>query len=700
MSTCLINGVGNEYLHAETPEKLFSRVELDDLKKQQQQQSGSIPSADPFEACSNNLYMGFFFDGTKNNYTKAEANKAHSNVARLYDAFPGRSVPGTLSSETDWTASSESYSHFFKIYVPGVASPFDQIEDSGDGQKSAAMGYRCADRITWGLIQAINSVHRYFYDGTQLFAAAEAYEFCKKVSLSRNLIWDLTNGRPSQQSDVDENRQRSCDVIEEQLELLHKAVKQHWPERDMKCSAKITPAIVKKIHVSVFGFSRGATEARAFVNFLIAMCKCDARLSKRGAALTLGGFEVVIDFIGIFDTVASIGIANTFGNSLLLRGFDGHGAWADAEHTLRIPSGVPCVHIIAAHEIRRSFPVDSISVKGAFDDSFTEVVMPGMHSDIGCGYEPREQGRGITEDGSDMLSRIPLIYMYREASLAGVPFRLDEATDRAKNKFKITAQTISDFQAYVAQCKYKEGPITDIMREQRQLYIQWRLARRENGSAPLSKTASFSRASQFDQNDLKSANIELESEIKEFESWLDKKGGKFKPKPQMPGFDDAHANEWEEIATWWDTSVSPPPAVSKLFDDYVHDSRAWFKMIPGNPDSEQDMFALLETWKKQLEKEKTQQSSKPSHDPAEDHQSKPKQPPSQLTREQSEAALAYSRTGKIPEMFTTGREPFDRVAMFGFQGARAGYLRYRKVYSGGDSILISDAGVRGYAVAA
>jgi hypothetical protein len=47
----------------------------------------------------------------------------------------------------------------------------------------------------------------------------------------------------------------------------------------------------------------------------------------------------------------------------------------------------------------------------------------------------------------------------------------------------------------------------------------------------------------------------------------------------------------------------------------------------------------------------------------------------------------FERTGQIPRMVNEGREGFS---MYGF-AARAGYLRYRKVYAGGDSTLLSRA---------
>lgn len=145
--------------------------------------------------------------------------------------------------------------------------------------------------------------------------------------------------------------------------------------------------------------------------------------------------------------------------------------------------------------------------------------------------------------------------------------------------------------------------------------------------------------------------------------------------------------------------LAPDEAVLKFFDEYVHDSRAWFKLIPGNPDSEEDMHALLREWIttrestrarnafedqifRENQRELVRQTGRkpdahlPTHPPR----------PDGLTDAQRKATEEYIRTKKIPSMLTEGREPFDWNGIAG----RGGYLRYRKVYGGRDSVLISD----------
>jgi hypothetical protein len=651
----------------------------------------------PGESCKTNLFFGFFFDGTKNNYELSDKAKTHSNVARLYDCYPGLSVPGVLPKETDWTYNPARYTHFFKVYVPGVASPFKEAHDSGKGLDytlGAAIGNRGEARIVWALIQAVNNVHRYFKK-KPLISTEETNDLLHKLKLDKSTLREM---HPRSWTDLlrkkNEKDLETRAEFEKILQRLHSAISQHWVDKILGRPPKIDPGIVKKIYISIFGFSRGATQARAFANWLVALCKLDAMLRGKGDTMTLGGFEVEFSFMGLFDTVASVGSANTFGNQWGLGGVNGHSVWADAEVSLRIPDNIPCVHLVAAHEVRRSFPLDSIAVNATLAGNCQEIVLPGVHSDLGGGYAPAEQGKGIDATGCDMLSRIPLIYMYRQARLAGVPLKLELANGVVKERFRLAPSTINAFNAYISKCETKAGSLTRIMREQRRYYIQWRLLRRATGKAPLKSTGSYDRASQFDQNDLHSANLEFEKEIAEFERWLLAKGKAFQPKEQTPGFDEEHEREWEQIATWWHTAAPLAPEVISFFDEYVHDSRAWFKLLPGNPDSEADMHAKLREWVVARRRAKAFNDAEDKRAAAAAGVQRAtfgysygsgayprRYMPDGLTPEQRRAADEYERTNQIPAMLTEGREPYT--------SAKAGYLRFRKVYAGGDSFIVS-----------
>jgi hypothetical protein len=237
------------------------------------------------------------------------------------------------------------------------------------------------------------------------------------------------------------------------------------------------------------------------------------------------------------------------------------------------------------------------------------------------------------------------------------------------------------------------------MREQEKYQMQWRLTRRVHGKIPLETTDSFHRASDFDKNDLHSANLEFENEIAHFKDWLLDKGKMFRAKAQEPGFDNDYEDEWEEISRWWN---NPPPlnlAITEFFDNYVHDSRAWFKLIPGNPDNETAMVEKLKEWErvrvandnynaKRIKEISNEVTVLPPNARVMQQKAYVVRKDG-LTDNQRNAAIAYAKTNKIPRMVTEGREPFESTRATLYLSTKAGYLRFRKIYSGWDSELIS-----------
>lgn len=674
----LVPDVDINFLRTLEKEGFFSDQEIQKLKRYERREQPEY--CKPGESCKTNLFFGFFFDGTKNNYIDAETAKNHSNVARLYDCYPGLSVPKILPPTTDWTYQPEQFKNFFKVYIPGVASTFEAVKDDGgdgiDGTGGGASGLYGERRIVWGMIQAINNLHR-FYLKEPLIGPDEALHLTKMIVLTheRRMFFH-------KHGESDNDLVRQGDVLNTKLrfthllERLHAAIGTFMATEEGSAGFMVGPGTVKTIHISTFGFSRGATQARAFNNWMISLCELDARITKSRHTHTLGGFRVSFDFLGLFDTVASIGAGNSFGNVPVLKLFDGHGAWADTEHSLRVSPGVPCVHLVAAHELRRSFPLDSISVAGKLQPDWWEMVVPGVHSDLGCGYAPLEQGKGTLNDGSDMLARIPLAIMYKMARLAGVPLKLEHASKVAQDRFAIQKSTIDDLNSYLALCKVKRSSLTDIMREQARLQMEWRLSRRSSGKTPIEKTKFYERANMHDKNDFHSAYLEFEREIDDFEKWRMAAGEGFKPQQQPAGFSNDHEREWEEIARWYQPRPTVPGAVAVLFDEYVHDSRSWFKIIPGNPDSEQKTIAMLEKLCIRRD-EAARLRSGPQAGRL------PRGYGHSLTAEELRLANAYTAGGKkIPPMITEGREPYSGMN-------RAGYLRFRKIYGGEDHILLS-----------
>lgn len=148
---------------------------------------------------------------------------------------------------------------------------------------------------------------------------------------------------------------------------------------------------VDEINLAVFGFSRGATEARAFLHWL----KNHSKINDEGSRLSYDGIPLNVKFLGIFDTVESVGNAGANLEPELIK--------------TTIPKFVEkCTHVVAAHELRHAFPLT------IGDGKVRHVVYPGAHSDVGGGYKPDEQGR------HNKLARVALLQMLDEARGAGL----------------------------------------------------------------------------------------------------------------------------------------------------------------------------------------------------------------------------------------------------------------------------------------
>lgn len=259
---------------------------------------------------------------------------------------------------------------------------------------------------------------------------------------------------------------------------------------------------IRMIHVAVFGFSRGAALARAFAVKLQQHCDPVGA----GWVTKQGRHPIRLYFMGLFDTVASVGVPTAARKyqaeaAALSRvspwlaavpiwvasNADGHASWAS---DLRIPAmSLRCVHHIAAHEIRNSFPLDTLLEGGRYPSNTVEVVYPGVHSNVGGGYRPGEGGRLSSPFG--MLSAIPLQAMYDEAYKAGVPLRplqLLRQTNRpddlavyldfhpAKPEDQTTRQIlIRRFNHYMKAVGQGAAPVGQMVAAHMKLYFRWRI---------------------------------------------------------------------------------------------------------------------------------------------------------------------------------------------------------------------------------
>ncbi len=178
-----------------------------------------------------------------------------------------------------------------------------------------------------------------------------------------------------------------------------------------------------KYHFFVFGFSRGSTCARLFSQLVTRKegnkLSCESELCKYSKESIRNGRiafmehnfltdkvsgegainrnNVNVDFLGIYDTVASIGILkqkDEFINPLKdkLNKYDStkewvsrlhyknandYGLYINTDHTLNV------FHICAADEYRENFALVNIG-KGISNGA--EIIIPGCHSDVGGSY--------------------------------------------------------------------------------------------------------------------------------------------------------------------------------------------------------------------------------------------------------------------------------------------------------------------------
>ena len=332
--------------------------------------------------CARALHISLFFDGTKNNepYDTHKAKPpSPTNIARLFHSSLDQPESG-----------------YFRYYIPGVGTPFPEIGEFDYTTIGMAFANRGEDRINWGLLRIVDALSFVFNDEKGL-SLTIAQANLKAMATT----WPMTAlGKSSR-------RQAMSSLLE--------------PLRTKVATAQ--PKVLA-IKLFVYGFSRGAAEARTFVTWLSELFDVP-----EGAELPeqrLLGLPLNIEFLGLLDTVASVGSARATPFA------EGHMDWADGTQALpdvgRFPRWIKvCRHFIAAHEQRLCFPLDSIRyADGRYPPYAQEVVYPGMHSDVGGGYPPGDQGKARGGSG-ELLSQIALHDLYAAAFKAGAPLTVPEA---------------------------------------------------------------------------------------------------------------------------------------------------------------------------------------------------------------------------------------------------------------------------------
>jgi hypothetical protein len=327
----------------------------------------------------------------------------------------------------------------------------------------------------------------------------------------------------------------------------------------------------------VFGFSRGAAEARAFCNWLLEVCE------PIDGGWEFAGMPIRLSFLGIFDTVASVGIPNSLNNSIV----EGHQSWADDNLQIN-PAIEQCVHFVAGHEVRAAFPLDSVRVKGIYPSNAKEVMYPGAHSDIGGGYAPN--ALGIAPATANEMARIPGAQMYNEARLAGVPvFSWNELLDFVKADLVVAPKTIVDFNAYLEETKIIAGPVEEMHRRHMSLYLSYRYKYRNSiGSLPFYRRASASHkgfikitTDTFNKRMQDLAGYPIPPSDEKFN--LVEAIEQHRKMMKNSGMERLESAQVKHLYTMVDaiTPKNLTPVIEEFFGNYIHDSMAGFIEMGG-----------------------------------------------------------------------------------------------------------------------
>ncbi|MBU6956131.1 DUF2235 domain-containing protein [Pseudomonas sp. CVAP len=482
--------------------------------------------ADSGMPCCKTLHITLAFDGTNNNDQAdgASTPNSRSNIARLFHA--------SLGSDPDMQSEG-----FLKYYCPGVGTVFPDVEEyvpDSNGLVGASGG---ENRINWALTRLLDALRQHL--GEERLDVVETKAMLKIMATN----W-FGNVLSAGMLESGEKKRETT---------LRPAIKKLEDKLKQRNDAEEKPHILA-MRLYVYGFSRGAAEARTFINWLQTLVRCQ---SVSGAVeYRFAGLPISINFLGVFDTVAAVGLADSVPFAA------GHMDWADG--TMRLPdeaasvcqsTALPddcvflrrCVHLVSGHEQRASFPLDSIrrrpkSADGSRDESkassyrqgTVEYIYPGVHSDVGGAYAPNDQGKAAA--GSDhVLSQIALQHMYAEAFMAGAPLQVPEtAVQRGVHEdwramstgleleFSVSETLIKRFNAWQAQGQ--AGSLEDMMKREHALITAWRIDRYADG---VEKHSFFQKA----PADMPEAKIDAWKAIEERKDADVKAATKGLPKP-------------------------------------------------------------------------------------------------------------------------------------------------------------------------
>ena len=516
----------------------YSREKRKPTAKELAQRAGNVdPGCTDGLTCSKEIHVGIFFDGTNNNMYRDRPLKGHSNIASLFDAHR------------------EDRQERFRYYIPGVGTSFPQVGEKTESSSGKTFASGGEKRIHWAMLLVFNAVSRASV-GEDLLSETEMTPLVTEYS-GLKTAWHFSNAKMKS-------------IFDDLQERLKTKVKNARPR-------------VIRVNLSVFGFSRGAAEARTFCNWLQNVTKG-----------VVGDAVLKIRFLGIFDTVASVGLADSSPAS-----DGGFMDWADG--TMEIGNVDRGVHYVAAHEIRRSFPLSSArGQQGGAVQGMSEYIYPGAHSDIGGGYSPGDQGKSVG-GRSKLLSQIALNDMYFEAVNAGVELRRKDQMLDEKADYVVDPSLDAAFSAYTRWTTVEEktedvaaqgkAVVEDRMHYHMRLYWRWRASKKTDDA--FKTMTSYRNASEQDKVDLWESELDWRNDIAKAQkaaqpstrlvgSWVGVRQIQAQPNP-----DEIQ----KAIVTEVNAANNVPTDVDGFFDNYPHDSHAGFWLLGPLSQYDKNVFA-------------------------------------------------------------------------------------------------------------
>ncbi|RBL14823.1 DUF2235 domain-containing protein, partial [Xanthomonas oryzae pv. oryzae] len=201
----------------ELPGKFSRRQRKPSARELSQRASKACFSSVDGLSCTREIHVGIFFDGTNNNMERDRPVQGHSNIVSLYDAHK------------------EDRVEYFRYYVPGVGTKFKEIGELAEDATGKSMARGGEDRIHWALTRLYNAVNT-SVNGFDLLDEAETKDLVTGVFSGLRTWYRLGDGKMES-------------IFRDLDRRLRKQVADKRPT-------------ITTLHLSVFGFSRGAAQAR------------------------------------------------------------------------------------------------------------------------------------------------------------------------------------------------------------------------------------------------------------------------------------------------------------------------------------------------------------------------------------------------------------------------------------------------------